>query len=315
MAAKTPNALLHGTLDALILKTLTGGPRHGYAIATSIEVASAETVIVEEGSLYPALYRMERRGWLEAEWGESELGRRAKLYRLTRRDARSWRPKPKPGACSRPASRRSCSRNETVAAFVVVARPIDQEVEEELAFHVEMRRREGKPLDAAEIERVRRACLDIARKRDREMRLTEWLGDVSTDIRFAIRQMRGSPGFTFVATLTLALGIGANSAIFALADVTLLRPLPFADAERVVALMERTAAAPQLALSPPTLRDLREQSRSFEALAGISSGAGGGPLVTAPDGTVETVERQVVTTGFFEVLGVSADCGAHVSIG
>ena len=85
MQNKTPNALLHGTLDALILKTLTGGPRHGYAIARFIEDASGETVVVEEGSLYPALYRMERRGWLEAEWGESELGRRAKLYRLTRR--------------------------------------------------------------------------------------------------------------------------------------------------------------------------------------------------------------------------------------
>ena len=84
MPGKTPNALLHGTLDALILKTLAGGPLHGYAIAKFIEDASGETVVVEEGSLYPSLYRMEGRGWLEAEWGESELGRRAKLYRLTR---------------------------------------------------------------------------------------------------------------------------------------------------------------------------------------------------------------------------------------
>jgi transcriptional regulator len=80
---KTPNSLLHGALDALILKTLTTGPSHGYAIARSIEVTSKDTVLVEEGSLYPALYRLERRGWLEAEWGTSELGRRAKLYRLT----------------------------------------------------------------------------------------------------------------------------------------------------------------------------------------------------------------------------------------
>ena len=84
MPNKTPNALLHGTLDALILKTLGGGPRHGYAIAKFIEDTSAEAVVIEDGSLYPALYRMERRGWVEAEWGESELGRRAKLYRLTR---------------------------------------------------------------------------------------------------------------------------------------------------------------------------------------------------------------------------------------
>lgn len=83
MSSKSPNALLHGTLDALILKTLAAGPRHGYAIATFIEDTTGEALLVEEGSLYPALYRMERRGWVEAEWGVSELGRRAKVYRLT----------------------------------------------------------------------------------------------------------------------------------------------------------------------------------------------------------------------------------------
>ena len=81
--AKPPNALLHGTLDALILKTLERGPRHGYSIARFIEDTTGDAVLIEEGSLYPALYRMERRGWVEAEWGTSELGRRAKLYRLT----------------------------------------------------------------------------------------------------------------------------------------------------------------------------------------------------------------------------------------
>jgi len=75
--------LLHGTLDALVLKTLTRGARHGYGIARWIEEATDEAVVVEEGSLYPALYRLERRGLIEAEWGTSELGRRAKFYRLT----------------------------------------------------------------------------------------------------------------------------------------------------------------------------------------------------------------------------------------
>ena len=84
MPHKPPNALLHGTLDALILKTLTRGPLHGYAIARSIEDSTGDAVLIEDGSLYPALYRMERRGWVEAEWGTSELGRRAKLYRITR---------------------------------------------------------------------------------------------------------------------------------------------------------------------------------------------------------------------------------------
>ena len=82
-ASKTPNALLHGALDALILKTLARGASHGYAVARFIEETTGDAVLVEEGSLYPALYRLERRGWVEAEWGTSELGRRAKLYRLT----------------------------------------------------------------------------------------------------------------------------------------------------------------------------------------------------------------------------------------
>jgi transcriptional regulator len=84
MAPRTDSTgLLHGTLDALVLKTLTRGVRHGYGIARWIEDATDEAVAVEEGSLYPALYRMERRGLIEAEWGTSELGRKAKFYRIT----------------------------------------------------------------------------------------------------------------------------------------------------------------------------------------------------------------------------------------
>jgi transcriptional regulator len=75
--------LLHGTLDALVLKTLSWGPRHGYAIARWIEQITDDALRIEEGSLYPALYRMERRGWIEAEWGLSENNRKVKFYRLT----------------------------------------------------------------------------------------------------------------------------------------------------------------------------------------------------------------------------------------
>jgi PadR family transcriptional regulator PadR len=87
MATPSPE-LLHGTLDALVLKILTGGRLHGYGIARAIEETTEEVVAVEEGSLYPALYRMEKKGWIEAEWGLSELGRRAKFYRLTPRGRR-----------------------------------------------------------------------------------------------------------------------------------------------------------------------------------------------------------------------------------
>jgi len=81
--APASNDLLHGTLETLILRTLAQGPRHGYAIARWLEETTGDVLQVEDGSLYPALYRMEQRGWLQAEWGMSELGRKAKFYKLT----------------------------------------------------------------------------------------------------------------------------------------------------------------------------------------------------------------------------------------
>ena len=82
---RNPADFLPGTLESLILKTLTQGPMHGYRVARWIEEVTDQALLVEEGSLYPALYRMEKRGWIDAEWGVSELGRKAKFYRLTRK--------------------------------------------------------------------------------------------------------------------------------------------------------------------------------------------------------------------------------------
>src|SRR5438105_12178409 len=82
---------LHGTLDALVLKTLTFGPRHGYDIVRWLRDQTRDALVVEEGSLYPALYRMERDGWIEADWGTSELGRKAKVYSLTPKGRRQLR--------------------------------------------------------------------------------------------------------------------------------------------------------------------------------------------------------------------------------
>lgn len=83
-SALTKTELLQGTLDLLILKTLSAGPLHGYAIVQRIQQRSQDVLVVEEGSLYPALYRMESKGWIAAEWGKSENNRRAKYYSLTR---------------------------------------------------------------------------------------------------------------------------------------------------------------------------------------------------------------------------------------
>jgi len=89
--------LLQGTLDLLVLKTLSGGSLHGYRIAQRIQALSDEVLRIEEGSLYPALYRMEQKGLIESEWGISDNNRQAKFYKLTRKgrremeaEAESW---------------------------------------------------------------------------------------------------------------------------------------------------------------------------------------------------------------------------------
>jgi len=89
--------LLQGTLDLLVLKTLSAGPMHGYRIASRIRQLSDEVLRIEEGSLYPALYRLEQKGVIESEWGISDQNRQAKFYKLTRKgrremeaEAESW---------------------------------------------------------------------------------------------------------------------------------------------------------------------------------------------------------------------------------
>src|ERR1700750_1610084 len=81
--ARTPVDLLQGTLDLIVLKALSWGPMHGFGLARWIQLTTENALQVEEGSLYPALYRMENRGWIKAHWALTENGRRAKYYKLT----------------------------------------------------------------------------------------------------------------------------------------------------------------------------------------------------------------------------------------
>ena len=92
-----PSDLVQGTLDLLILRTLAAGPRHGWSIGKRIQQVSSDVLQVTQGSLYPALHRLEQQGWLKATWEESETGRQAKIYSLTpagrrqlAREVESW---------------------------------------------------------------------------------------------------------------------------------------------------------------------------------------------------------------------------------
>lgn len=91
-------SIIPGTVDLVILRTLRDGPRHGFAISRSLKARSGGVVVLQDGALYQALHRMEKEGWIEAEWGLSEKGKRAKFYRLTSQgdrqldaETRHWR--------------------------------------------------------------------------------------------------------------------------------------------------------------------------------------------------------------------------------
>ena len=199
--------------------------------------------------------------------------------------------------------------------------PLDQEFDEEIALHIEMRTREliAEGLDPAEaralairkmgdVTSAKRACVDLGRKRDREMRVTLWLEELRDDVKFAIRQLSAAPAFTLVATLTLALGIGANSAIFALVDATLLRPLPYGDAGQLVTIWEKSDATARGFASPSNMLDWKARSRTFENIAAFTPSVGS-MVVAGRDGNAETVSRQWVTSGIFDVLGVKPIAG------
>jgi putative ABC transport system permease protein len=140
------------------------------------------------------------------------------------------------------------------------------------------------------------------------LRLTQRLEEIRDDVKFAIRQLRSAPAFTFIAAITVALGIGANSAIFGLVDAILLRPLPFREPERLVMVWERNATSLRGGVASLNLLDWNERNRTFDLMAGLIPGVGG-MVMSGADGTAETVPRQWVTAGIFEVLRVNAIVG------
>lgn len=123
------------------------------------------------------------------------------------------------------------------------------------------------------------------------------------DLRFAARMMWKRPGFAAATILTLALGIGVNSAIFSLGDAALFRPLPFRDPDRLVMLWERTETSQRDRVAPLNMIDWEKRNTTFEGIAGFGPNVGS-MVLSMPDGTPINVSRQWVTHGFFNVLGV-----------
>ena len=235
----------------LILKAVSLKPLHGYGVLLRIRQISGDALEIPQGSLYPALYRLEHQGLIAAEWGQSDNNRRAKYYTLT---AGRTPPPARGDGRLEPAGvrdrrglehrrRRRCDDVEALRSPVPCAPP-----------PARFRRRHGRgaALPHRAIHGRPRALRRARRRKRRAARA--WSSAASTasrrtaarragfacsmsfgrELRYAARLLRKTPGFTATALVTLALCLGANLTIFAVVDSILLRPLPFPDAGRLV---------------------------------------------------------------------------------
>jgi predicted permease len=205
---------------------------------------------------------------------------------------------------------------------------LSREVDEEFAFHVEMRLREflleGMTLEEArraaierfgEIEEVKAICRKLGYQTERKRVRQLWWSELLQDIRFAVRQVRTSPATALAAVATLALGIGANTAVFSVVDGVLLSPLPFAEPERLVEI--RTRYLPpsgfdldRFEISVPELADYRESTRLFEIVGLYTTGS---RTLTGSEADPERIPTVWLDRAALEALGVQPRIGRWFS--
>jgi putative ABC transport system permease protein len=195
---------------------------------------------------------------------------------------------------------------------------VEQEVDAELAFHLEMRVRDyvARGMDPAvaraealrrfgDVDQINDACRDIGRRRDQEMRRTEWVAELRQDLAYALRYLRTNPGFALAAVLTLALGIGASTAIFGVANAVILRPLPFREPDQLIRIWETNPTTDAFSTSDPNYLDWRARNRSFAELAAYRWNS----MNLVGDGPPEQLTAIGVTHTLFPLLGVSPRIG------
>jgi MacB-like periplasmic core domain len=191
---------------------------------------------------------------------------------------------------------------------------VDEELEEELQFHLDARTRDnlsaGMNAAAAQHDARRRfGNTTLAKERAHEMNIVVSIETIGRDLRYALRGLRKSPGFTVVAILTLALGIGANTAVFSVVDAALLRPLPYRNADRLVMIAQRLPKEPVPVFD--TYREFEEwdrSSNSFETMA-AATWAGRLQSILSWHGEKKEVVAVPVSVNFFSMLGVGAARG------
>jgi predicted permease len=189
-------------------------------------------------------------------------------------------------------------------------RQVERDLDDEVRLHVELEIRKNMEagMDAAQARR--KAMIDFGgveryKEQTRDARDTRPLEDALMDLRYGFRQLLTHPGFTAVALLSLALGIGANTAIFSVVNTVLLQPLPFSHPDRIVAIEEHASGERNTTFSPRDFLDVKEQAASLEVVVGHRSGS----MALTGSGTPVRVQTRSVTPDFFRAFGASPALG------
>jgi putative ABC transport system permease protein len=187
----------------------------------------------------------------------------------------------------------------------------NQELDEEVRFHIEHETRANIARGMNPEEAARQARMDFGgesvKEEYRAVRGDSFVESVLQDARFGFRMLRRSPGFAIVATITLALGLGANTAMFSVIDAVLLRPLPFANPDRLVYILDQNPSKGffRFTASPPNFIDWRAQAQSFTGMAATA----GGTFTLSGSGDAQRLNALFVTPDLFAVLGVNTVVG------
>ncbi len=194
--------------------------------------------------------------------------------------------------------------------------PLDQDLDQEMAAHMEMAveenlRRGMSPDEARRQARIQFGGVQQAREIHRDARGLPWLEVLVQDLRFTVRTLRRDSGFTMVAVLILALGIGANIAVFSVVNTILLRPLPFPDSQRLVRIVEKDAGSNESGktYTADATQDFEQQNRSFESVSGYFAFTGPNNFKLSGNGQPAPATGMLVAEGFFETLQVAPAAG------
>jgi putative ABC transport system permease protein len=191
---------------------------------------------------------------------------------------------------------------------------LHRDIDREIAFHIREREDELRTVGLSKENAQRRARMQfgnalVQRERTRDVDIATALDASMRNIRYALRAMRRTPGFTAAVVLTLALGIGANSAVFSTIDAVLLRPLPYPDADRLVELKQFHQRVGETRIAPVRLQDWIRLNTTFDSIAGYMLGE----VVDTSGELPERMRNVEVTAGFFDVLGVRPAIGRSFS--